>query len=94
MLDSQTEEGINIINHDNQLVFVDFGAYSKKIFFTAQANYHEESVFVVNIPRSRHGEPACVAAKQKELRDYKNFEVFDVVDSPPSGFLLRKKCMM
>ena len=36
---------------------------------------------MVNIPRSRHGEPACVAAKQKELRDYKNFEVFDVVDS-------------
>ena len=81
MLDSQTEEGVNIVNDDNQLVFVEFGAYSKKIFFTAQVNYHEESVFVVNIPRSRHGEPACVAAKQKELRDYKNFEVFDVVDN-------------
>ena len=36
---------------------------------------------MVNIPRSRHGEPACVAAKQKELRDYENFEVFDVVDN-------------
>ena len=81
MLDSQTEEGINIVDDDNKMVFVKFGAYSKKIFFTAQANYHEENVFVVNIPRSRHGEPACVAAKQKELRDYKNFEVFDVVDS-------------
>ena len=57
------------------MIFVEFGAYSKKVFFTAQKN-----VFVVNIPRSRHGEPACVAAKQKELRDYKNFEVFDVVD--------------
>ena len=63
------------------MVFIEFGAYSKKVFFTAQTNYHEENVFVVNIPRSRHGEPACVAAKQKELRDYKNFEVFDVVDS-------------
>ena len=81
MLDSQTEEGINIIDDDDKMIFVEFGAYSKKIFFTAQTNYHEENIFVVNIPRSRHGEPACVAAKQKELRDYKNFEVFDVVDS-------------
>ena len=64
-----------------KMIFVEFGAYSKKVFFTVQANYHEENVFVVNIPRSRHGEPACVAAKQKELRDYKNFEAFDLVDS-------------
>ena len=62
-----------IVNDNNQLVFVKFGAYSKKIFFTAQVNYHEENIYVVNIPRSRHGEPVCVAAKQKELRDYKNF---------------------
>ena len=41
----------------------------------------EESVSVVNIPRSRHGKPACVDAKQKELRNHKNFEVFDGVDS-------------
>ena len=31
MLDSQTEEGVNIINDDNQLISVEFGAYSKKI---------------------------------------------------------------
>ena len=71
MLDRQTKEGVNIVNDDNQLVFVEEGAYSKKIFFTAQVNYHEESVFVVNIPRSRHDEPPCVDAKQKELRYYK-----------------------
>ena len=35
---------------------------------------------MVNIPKSRYDEPACVEAKQKELRDYKNLEVFDVVD--------------
>ena len=81
MLHSQTKEGINIVNDDNQIVFVEEGAYNKKIFFTAQVNYHEESAFVVNIPRSRHDEPACVDAKQKELRDYKNFDVFDVVDT-------------
>ena len=81
MLHSQTEEGVNIVNDDNQLVFVEEGAYSKKIFFMAKVNFHEESVFVVNIPRSRHDEPACLDAKQKELRNYKNFDVFDAVDT-------------
>ena len=28
MLDSQTEEGVNIVNDNNQLVFVEIGAYS------------------------------------------------------------------
>ena len=56
------------------------GAYNKKIFFTAQVNYHEESVFVVNIPKSKYDEPACVEAKQKELREYENLNVFEVVD--------------
>ena len=63
-----------------KIIFVEKGAYNKKIFFTAQANYHEESVFVVNIPKSKYDEPACVEAKQKELRVYKNLEVFDVVN--------------
>ena len=79
-LHSQTKEGIYVVNDDDQIIFVEKGAYNKKIFFTAQANYHEESVFVVNIPKSRYDEPACVEAKQKELRDYKNLNVFDVVD--------------
>ena len=43
-------------------------------------DYHEEQIFVVNIPRSRHNEPQCIAAKQKELRDYENYGVFDIVD--------------
>ena len=80
MLGSQTEEGVNVVNDDDQLVFVKEGAYSKKIFLTAQVNYQKESLFVVNIPRSRHNELACVEAKQKELRDYKKYDVFEVVD--------------
>ena len=32
MLSSQTEEGVNVINHDDQLVFVEEGA----LFLTAQ----------------------------------------------------------
>ena len=45
--DSQTEEGIFITDDDNKIIFIEFGAYSKKVFFTAQTNYHEENVFVV-----------------------------------------------
>ena len=52
MLDSQTEEGINVVNDNNQLTFVKFEDYSKKVFFTAQANYHEGNIYVVNIPMS------------------------------------------
>ena len=87
-LESETEEGINVINLNNEQAFVEFGDYSKKVFFTALTNYHEDQVYVVNIPRSKHGEPACVAAKAKELRDYENFEVFEVVDRPDSDNII------
>ena len=87
-LESETEEGINVINVNDERIFVEHGAYTKRIFFTAVTNYHEEQVFVVNIPRSRHTEPACIAAKQKELRDYEHYEVFDVVDYPDSDNII------
>ena len=45
--DSKTEEGIFITDDDNKVVFIEFGAYCRKVFFTAQTNYHEENVFVV-----------------------------------------------
>ena len=80
LLEDQNEEGINVVNVRGQKVFVEFGDYNKKIFFTAPVNYHEEQTFVVNIPRSRHGEPECVAAKMKELKDYENYEVFKIVE--------------
>ena len=88
LLEGETQEGINIVNPNNERVFVEYGAYNKRVFFTAVANYHEEQVYVVNIPRSKHGEPACVAAKQKELKDYDNFEVFEVVDMPDSDNII------
>ena len=81
MLDSQTKKGINIVNGDNRWVFVKYGAYSKKIFCTAQDNYHKERVYVANIPRPRQEELACVATKQNEPRNYKNFRVYDEVNS-------------
>ena len=84
MLTEDNSDGIQITNTNNETVFVEYGDYSKKVFLTAVTNYHEEQIFVVNIPRARHGDPACVAAKKKELNDYDNFEVFDVVDTPDS----------
>ena len=80
MLSSQTEEGVNVTNYDDQLVFVEERAYSKKLFLTAQVNCHKESVFVEYIPRSKYNNPACADAKQKELRKYKKYDVFEVVD--------------
>ena len=80
MLRSQTKEGFNVINYDNQSVFVEEGDYNKKIFLTAQINYQKESAFVVNIPRSRHSELACVEAKRRELRNYRKYDVVEVVD--------------
>ena len=35
---------------------------------------------MVNIPKSKHDEPACVEAKQEELRQYENLNVFEVID--------------
>ena len=87
-LESEEEDGIHVVDINKEQTFVEFGAYNKKVFFTAVSNYHEEQTYVVNIPRSKHREPACVTAKQKELRDYDNFEVFEVVDRPDSDNII------
>ena len=42
-MDSQTKIGINNTNENTQLVLVKSEAYSKKISFPAQVNYHRES---------------------------------------------------
>ena len=61
-------------------VFIELDQYRKKVFFTSLVEVEEETVYVVTIPRSRHHEPQCVAAKQKELSDYSNYDVYDIVD--------------
>ena len=81
LLDEETEEGIYVIK-DSSKVYLEYGDYTKKVFFTANNNYHEDQVYVVNIPRSKHSDPACVAAKKKELKDFENYDVYDVVDRP------------
>ena len=68
LLDSQTKKGINFVNKDNRLVFVKSGAYSKKIFCTAQVNYHKESAYVANIPRARQEKLACVAKSSETMK--------------------------
>merc|ERR1712020_233636 len=80
-LDSMNSEGIYVTYRGKQ-TYLEHGDHVKKVFFTANVNYHEDQVYVVNIPRSQHGDPACVAAKTKELRDFENYDVYDVVDKP------------
>ena len=81
VLERADPEGI-FVSHNGRKVYLDYGDYTKKVFFTAQVNYHEEQVFVINIPRAQHGDPECVAAKKKELQDFENYDVFEVVDKP------------
>ena len=84
VLDSQTTEGVNIVRNQNK-EFINFSDYKTKVFFTAQEQFSPEVAYVVNIPRSRHGEQKCVAAKTKELNDFNNYDVYEVVDRPPKG---------
>ena len=84
VLDSETEEGVNIVQ-DQKNKFISYDDYKSKVFFTAQEQYEPEVAYVVNIPRSRHGEPKCVAAKEKELNDFSNYDVYEVVDRPKKG---------
>ena len=59
-----------------------FNVKQTKVFFAAEKEQEPEVTLVVNIPRSRHGEERCIAAKKKELRDFSDFNVYDIVDLP------------
>ena len=63
--------------------YYDNAAFKQKVFFTAREEFRPEAVYVVNIPRARHGEPKCVAAKLKELDDFSNYDVYDIVEREP-----------
>merc|ERR550532_1948751 len=70
-LAEETEEGF-LIKSKGQEVY----------YFYERKEPGGESVLVVNIPRTKHNEPRCVAAKEKELSDWKEFKVYEVVDEP------------
>ena len=87
-LEEQQQEGITV-TQNGQSVFIELNDYIKKVFVTSLAEEAQQesvtksqSVFVVNIPRHRHGEAQCVAAKMKELNDFDNYDVYEVVDRP------------
>ena len=79
-LEEEQDEGLNITDTSGQQVFVANNSYTKKIFFAAEKESSTEVAFVVNIPRSRHGEEKCVQAKKKELQDFIDFDVYEIVD--------------
>ena len=61
----------------------------EQVFFTAENQEQEqEEVYLTVIPRSRHNEPASVAAKEKELLDFDTFDVWDVVPRPKNANLI------
>ena len=75
------EEAINIKTQHGNTTFL---VKQSKVFFAAEKEQEQEPevVLVANIPRSRHGEERCVAAKKKELQDFSDFDVYDIVDLP------------
>ena len=87
-MESQQQDGFYVSNR-GQSIFIELQDYTKKVFISSLAEQAQEeslvpvnSVFVVNIPRRRHGEAQCVAAKMKELNDFDNYDVYEVVDRP------------
>ena len=89
-VNSSNDEGFSVTSEDGSQVFYSHQDFTKKIFIAAE---HEESLpesqrtFVVNIPRNRHSEPECVAAKVKELGDFDHFDVYETVDQPDDNII-------
>ena len=44
--------------------------------------------YVVTLPRNRHFEPQVVVAKTEELEKFKNFEAYEIVDTPDNKKIL------
>ena len=59
-----------------------------KIFFTSDSERHAEEVFISVIPKRRHKESDCVAAKKKELENFDEYDVYDIVDKPKDAHLI------
>ena len=84
-LDSESEDGINVSTDDApETTYFAKTDFIKKIFIAAESEYNTELAYVVTIPRSRHGEDRCIQAKNKELQDFIDFDVYDIVDEPDS----------
>ena len=52
---------------------------SLRVFNQEQNLNGEQRVYLVTIPRSRHNEPDCIAAKQTELKKLEDFDVYEKV---------------
>ena len=84
-IQDSSDQGLNVTNREGQQVFYSFRDHIKKVFVATEHEAEDEDsqkIFVVNIPKSRHSEPLCVAAKEKELKDFDHFDVYETVDQP------------
>ena len=75
----------DVLNQDETTVTVNNNTFlinQTKVFFTAEKEQERIITRLVNIPRSRHGEEQCLEAKKKELQDFSDFDVYEIVDIP------------
>ena len=61
---------------------------TQKVFFTSLNDEQIEECFIVTLPRSEHNKPHAVKAKKKELENFDEFDVYDVVNTPGKGTIL------
>ena len=92
-LESETEKGFYVTNCAEQIFLVNSEADSINKLGEDDLEVPSK-VFVVNIPRSRHGEERCRRAKEKELQDYKTFNVYDVVDMPSGAHMINTEWVL
>ena len=53
-----------------------------QVFFTSVHDHNVEECFVTVLPRKEHNQPHATKAKIKELEQFLEFNVYDVVDAP------------
>ena len=59
-----------------------------EVFISSVKDEQTEDCYVITLPRSEHNSPEGIAAKVKELGNFKEFGVYDVVDIPPNSNIL------
>ena len=87
-LDEETSLGVYVLDVFNKMKTFHKFLEPQKIFFTSENEVIEEEIFIATLPKSRHKESKCIAAKMKELENFELFDVYDVIDKPKDQQLI------
>ena len=60
-----------------------------EIFFTSDSEQHYEEVFINVIPKARHREYKCLESKKNELRNFEEYNAYDIGDEPQDAHQYR-----